>query len=435
MPEWYTRDCARSTCQEAIEGRLIGENFRKVIFLDIDGVLNDDGEEQREQVINPEFVSNLAYIVKNTGADIVLSSSWRGAVRSFLEFNNGGRNQDDVEFLLKLFNEYGLTISDTTLDLGSGPDARPFEIRAWLANRPNITNFVILDDEMFWRWKWLRPYVVCTCEEVDSGDMPPKYIYGLTKACAEKAIEILQADPSTVVYGNGGDSTDAMSVIPTDTPVEANSTMIKYDRWWTAEYAKARLMENISGRLIERKYKKVIFLDIDGVLNDEGPEKEIQEINPVYVSNLAKIVRRTGADIILTSCWRRSIISYMRNGSKQGNDVELLLSLFKENGLVISGYTPIYFNGGPGRPFEIRTWLANRPNIKDFLILDDDTFWQWNWLSRYVVTTKKVVNNKKGRSGMMRGLTEEYVREAVRILNISSVYPEKYKDDENDDWG
>lgn len=111
--------------------------------------------------------------------------------------------------------------------------------------------------------------------------------------------------------------------------------------------------------MIEEEFEKIIFLDIDGVLNDEGEQRNKQVINPVFVSNLAKIVKATNADIILTSSWRGCVLDYYRydgdiNELKK-KDVEVLLKLFKENNLEIAGITPMFFNGPDGRPFEIRT--------------------------------------------------------------------------------
>ena len=54
-------------------------NIRKVIFLDIDGVLNQDNGGPK---IEECFVKRLAHIVEETGAEIDLSSSWRGAYAS-----------------------------------------------------------------------------------------------------------------------------------------------------------------------------------------------------------------------------------------------------------------------------------------------------------------------------------------------------------------
>jgi len=59
--------------------------MQKVIFLDIDGVLNpkywrkenNHSQDQYGNVFNPDAVANLAEIIDKTGAKIVISSSWK----------------------------------------------------------------------------------------------------------------------------------------------------------------------------------------------------------------------------------------------------------------------------------------------------------------------------------------------------------------------
>ena len=76
-----------------------------------------------------------------------------------------------------------------------------------------------------------------------------------------------------------------------------------------------------------RKKRKVIFLDIDGVLNDEGDEREKGVvIEPYFVQNLFQIVDKTGAEIILSSSWRYSYGAYAQKGFPGDNkDLEDLL--------------------------------------------------------------------------------------------------------------
>ena len=70
--------------------------FYKVIFLDIDGVLNDEGKNYGKGVkIDSDMVKNLAYIVKMTGADVILSSSWKYGYKNFVENNY---QSDDSEY-------------------------------------------------------------------------------------------------------------------------------------------------------------------------------------------------------------------------------------------------------------------------------------------------------------------------------------------------
>lgn len=51
--------------------------MNKIIFLDIDGVLIPDFKKWQEQSFNANCVDILLYIIRKTGAKIVISSSWR----------------------------------------------------------------------------------------------------------------------------------------------------------------------------------------------------------------------------------------------------------------------------------------------------------------------------------------------------------------------
>lgn len=117
----------------------------KVIFLDIDGVLNHekhykwlmetDEPTPLQRVypyseFNPESCRLLKEIIWETGAQIVVSSSWR---------------LDGEARLNILFKFFGLPrIYSTTPCLNT---ARGIEIGAWLAAHPEVTNYVILDDD------------------------------------------------------------------------------------------------------------------------------------------------------------------------------------------------------------------------------------------------------------------------------------------------
>ena len=112
---------------------------------------------------------------------------------------------------------------------------------------------------------------------------------------------------------------------------------------------------------------KVIFLDVDGVLNsDEYFEKtkglnlqEIyQDIDVEKIKLLKKAVDETGAKVVLTSSWR-----YTKNAIK-------LKELLKEYEIFVDT-TPFIENK---RGLEIKKWLLDNQNVDDFVILDDEIF-------------------------------------------------------------
>ena len=127
---------------------------------------------------------------------------------------------------------------------------------------------------------------------------------------------------------------------------------------------------------------KIVFLDIDGVLNsheyirERAPEKErgsIIGIDPVAVVRLNRLVRETRAEIVVSSTKRA------------GRTRAQLIEMLEERGFVgvVRGMTPEHVVPTPGglyvaerRGHEIGAWLEAAPRygveVESFVILDDD---------------------------------------------------------------
>lgn len=105
----------------------------KVIFLDVDGVLNNYDLLRRNgfDYIDPELVARVGMVVGKTGADIVLSSTWR-------------LQKGDRRLVEEALGAVGISLLDATPSLG-GP--RSGEIRAWLDDNPGVVRFAIFDDD------------------------------------------------------------------------------------------------------------------------------------------------------------------------------------------------------------------------------------------------------------------------------------------------
>lgn len=122
---------------------------------------------------------------------------------------------------------------------------------------------------------------------------------------------------------------------------------------------------------------KVIFLDVDGVLNHVGTTDLIDGFigfDPELINNFNKIVEAVPeAKIVISSSWRKPS-AYTTAYS----DFNGLKKLFADRGLKgeIIGHTPIY-GGYRTRGSEIRDWIQshlNNDGVSDkFVILDDDT--------------------------------------------------------------
>lgn len=106
----------------------------KVIFLDIDGVLNTNSVRE----ISDDKLKLLSELVSKTGADVVLSSSWRYG------WNKPELNQPGTRIyrLKQLLKNNGIVIKDTIgLDL-----TKYIQIKNYL-NTNMISNYIVLDDE------------------------------------------------------------------------------------------------------------------------------------------------------------------------------------------------------------------------------------------------------------------------------------------------
>ncbi len=112
---------------------------------------------------------------------------------------------------------------------------------------------------------------------------------------------------------------------------------------------------------------KVIFLDIDGVLNSDEYFDKIRNLNIQGIQSeidvekiklLKKAIDETGAKVVLSSSWR-----YTKNAQY----LKELLANFE----IYTDSTP-FMHGRRG--LEIKQWLSDNQGIEDFVILDDETF-------------------------------------------------------------
>lgn len=168
---------------------------------------------------------------------------------------------------------------------------------------------------------------------------------------------------------------------------------------------------------------KIIFLDIDGVLNcnktfddtkgiqtayyiflknindkKRYEEKLLQgkllEIDNHKLSLLKYIIHCTGAKIVVTSSWK--------NFRRYSLIEEFLINA----GLPIIGATKDM--GSRGK--EIKTYITEN-NIREYIIIDDEVFPDFSEEQKY---------NLIWTNFYEEGLTEENVNEAIRILTLKN---------------
>lgn len=150
---------------------------------------------------------------------------------------------------------------------------------------------------------------------------------------------------------------------------------------------------------------KLLFLDIDGVLN----KPYIQERNShgflgickEMGTRLVRIIQETQCRIILSSTWR------MWPETKQ----DIVWALGEPYEKAYLDETPVLGDKWHSRCEEIAEWIKANENImqevgSNFVILDDDDSPKW------VYSLDNIVN-----TSYKEGLTEEKMQEVIRKLN------------------
>ncbi len=121
--------------------------MKPIIFLDIDGVLNDHkwNEEAQSCTIRTDCMNELNRIIKETSANIVLSSAWRYMVLG------GTMSITGFEYLLRThgFISTGTIIGHTGKDrVTSDRSDRAKLIKAWvIAQSYQSGMYIALDDD------------------------------------------------------------------------------------------------------------------------------------------------------------------------------------------------------------------------------------------------------------------------------------------------
>jgi hypothetical protein len=103
----------------------------RIIFLDIDGVLNckrTPNPRKLPYIVDPALLARFKRLVDQTGADVVLSSTWR--------YDPAG---------LFSAKRWGIPFIDVIPDMPGKP--RRDEILAWLKTQGHVRRFAVLDDD------------------------------------------------------------------------------------------------------------------------------------------------------------------------------------------------------------------------------------------------------------------------------------------------
>lgn len=195
-----------------------------------------------------------------------------------------------------------------------------------------------------------------------------------------------------------------------------------------------------NGTVYKKKYKapkenkkyKVIFLDKDGVLNGYNYfniafHKLIRIIKPINfelfkklkheydifgfhrskLKRLQKIVKYTGAKIVLTTAVRNNIDEY--------NEIKDQLNKY---GMEIFDKTPT----ARDRSIEIFNWLSVHENeVENYIVIDDecmDIFYPYHFVQTSHIKRGEII---KGRTWERTGLQFRHMIKAIRLLNRKEI--------------
>jgi len=161
---------------------------------------------------------------------------------------------------------------------------------------------------------------------------------------------------------------------------------------------------------------KILFLDIDGVLNNVITQTEIyhkgvrlpgsinpNELYPEFdvecVANLNEVILKTGAKIVISSMWRTLFENY-----------SYLADYLHFRGVVgeIIGITPNHQQPGTyGRGGEIQEWMNENPDIEieSFVIIDDCD--DMDHLMPFLVQTN-----------FSEGIARRHAKRAIEVLSV-----------------
>ena len=158
---------------------------------------------------------------------------------------------------------------------------------------------------------------------------------------------------------------------------------------------------------------KIVFLDIDGVLNsqeaiekalEDGTLNDLRVVFPHHVNVLKKILMETGAKIVISSTWRHAF--------KNGHENESMFNetwadiLGEDIASRIIGMTPVLDDIDAIRGDEIDAWLSENAFVGEFCIIDDDD--DMGNLKQHLVQTDGV-----------HGLEEKHVSQVKKILGVA----------------
>lgn len=153
---------------------------------------------------------------------------------------------------------------------------------------------------------------------------------------------------------------------------------------------------------------KIIFLDIDGVLNSAEYRRQLgmryysEIIDRKKMPMLKKIVDATDAKIVLSTSWRKF---WNERDSQLDSVGQYINEIFAEFDMSVYSKTPVIENAG--RSAEITAWMTRKGYVDGYVILDDKDF---SWSPELRIHFIRTDCNGNG-------LDDTQVQDAIDVLN------------------
>lgn len=136
---------------------------------------------------------------------------------------------------------------------------------------------------------------------------------------------------------------------------------------------------------------KVLFLDIDGVLNNFADRNFGEKFSSAACQNLNELLKlEPELKIVISSAWRIWGVEYMK-------------SILHKNGVDSSRIIDRTGDENGKRGYQIQCWLDRHPEVTNIVILDDESDME-HLMSKLVKTSSFI------------GLTSKEVKQAVKVL-------------------
>jgi hypothetical protein len=132
-------------------------------------------------------------------------------------------------------------------------------------------------------------------------------------------------------------------------------------------------------------HSRVLFLDVDGVLNNSVTFRSIDSIDHDSWRRCLSLVERTDTQIVLSSTWR--LCHHTHRCYRRLVDIGLFNYTHEDWRTPSTHVDPFgerhYY---PSRGDEIAAWLARHPEVTSWAIVDDDSDMLPEQLERFVQT-------------------------------------------------